>query len=1069
MAYNPYQIIDPVATPVINTPAPISNTTPEQSIDDKQSMDALNKFITQGSQVKSTDTGDIYNTSERARYNDPKLGFLLSRDNENYYEQNQSKWGMFSNMFKQALAINNAQYINTMATTFDFNLSNDLDKEAVANMHNTMQQSMNENPVYKSSEDTWTAGFQNFIGETIPQIGFMTGTAGAILTQELALQGAAMALDATGVGIPAGVSAHIAGVGKGVKTFNDAYKAWSGFKALKTTAQLLKGARGVKAIELLGITGKVAKAAYMSHIAASSEAAVEGYDAKLKAQDYWSTVAQKEIDSKGSTDLSYEEIERRGNEVGYKVLYDNYKMLIATNAVALAQWAPGVKAAVNSVQRTLFGTGVKLGENALFELGNKTILGRIKNWTNFVASPLIEGMEEYNQGVIQEGVYNYFKDKYDPDRAGTSRSLADYYGDIWKDRWSDPEALKEFASGALIGSLGSVGGAFKNTVGDRLAKRLDGTKAGRFIPTSDKYRLTKQLEGINKAYSESGLNQEAFLNHMFTSVLEKQKAIDNGDLKTAKDIEDSQKIAFSKFIIKNGAFDLFTESLNNIGNLTKEEFISQYGIDTTIMDPETLNNFDPKILVNQTIKNLSQYKKIVENTTAFVNNRNNFSQLSDVSPQDLVSRKNRINFLGYTKSENPFLAKMASAQEDAIFVLADLVMQAENSANRFKELESNISQKIPFLSSISTNEFFNDLARENAIKSYTEELESLKAISTDPAAMLTNAIRISELNSKLDILNRLKNFSTNFTPTAEDNTATVGAPSNFNLFSRLSSTGRITKSGVKSKVQNRNRTDKNYESVRTLFQEYMDLEAKLTEQGNLSINDMEEVWLESLDLLSLYDENQNLLRTYNKILNPSAFSDFTSTIADFKDKADRLLEEEAKNEELKIAVAQREAELKEEERLRKEQEAMAQTQNNSASTSTQQPTTNTSISPEHQAVIDKLDTISKDLMSRGRSEEDADAIALQSLTPEELQILRDGYTSRNNPSTTTEEVDNNELEENSPTIETMDDNIESVEASKSVITEISADRIKELAREAENGNALDFLQEFNKDFNENCK
>lgn len=771
------------------------------------------EFLKQGG-IKSTYKPEVNSVgrifvpqAQYERYMDSKLGFNVSRDNENFYGENQSifeKIGYAIPKFVGNTAINIVGNLTSIpvgiaSAIFEQDASKLIDNSYTQAL-DSMSDSLNDTfKFYKTKEEEKGSVLNNMFGSGAANFwldDFLNGASfaiGALASEAIATAATAATFGGAGVA-QVGVTAKL--INRAGKIFKAADKVADAAGAFKYADDAIK--LGQEATEQ-GLKS-LAKAKGLSNVGTFARQQMFGtmYEASVEARHHMKelkdNLVQQAIDAQGGGELTADQLEKIDEQVkssGTGVFLANTALLSLSNAAQFNHFTYGVKNLIGKTagKEVLKGVEKSAFKEVVDETGKNILKPAFETWgkvrktweiAKLAKNPLSEGLEESLQSVINNGYSEYSMNKLNPYSQEESVSLVDSFGEALSKQFDlgNKEGWKEFVVGAILGGAGIPMYGAKGVDAEGKTKygfTLMGGVADDIKERNYEREQTKQYaKYYNETASKSPLDSVNIIRNTVkagveTNSISKQydEHIRQGNFKEAKDAQEDIGFSFIKAAFDTGRFENRVEGVaNDILEMDNQEFAKQFGYDG-FTEQELQDRKESVVKTYQKLANdVRSSIKLVDSALPNINESLRSAiahslfkdKRIDDRIKNIITRVNEIAGLGYNSEKFQSVVDMFAKT---------YVNQPENGKLVNKEaLNDNIAfQKLAkeydTLTTPDTNLTLEESVKRNKkAEQVKSEIETLLkkypsiAKSMDVVGVVKN---INEYNSFLETLSNIKN------------------------------------------------------------------------------------------------------------------------------------------------------------------------------------------------------------------------------------------------------------------------------------------------------------------------
>ena len=641
------------------------------------------------------------------RYMDPKLGYDVSRDNEDYYGENQ---GVFEKIayavptFVGNTAINivgnlSAIPVGIVSAIYNQDASKLIDNSYTQALDNMSDGLADKFKFYRTNEETENSVLGNMFGTGAANFwlnDFLNGASfaiGAIASEAIASAATAATFGGAGVA-QAGLTARlISRAGKLFKAADKAADAAGAFKyaddAVKlgqeATEQALKATARAQGLTSLGTLGR------QLTFGTAYEASVE---ARHHMRELKESLTEQALAAQGGGELTSDQLQAIDDQTkssGTGVFLANMALLSISNAAQFNHFTYGVKNLIgkNAGKEVIKGLEKGAFKEAVDETG-KTILkpafetwGKLrKTWdvVKLAKNPLTEGLEESLQSVINNGYSEYSMNKLNPYSQKESADLMESFGDAFAKQFDlgNKEGWKEFMIGAVLGGVGIPMYAAKGVDAEGKTKYGFTLMGGVAQDIKDRKYEREQTRQYAKYYNETAskspldsvnIVRNTVRSGIETNSISKQydEHIQQGNFKEAKDSQEDMGFSFIKAAFDTGRFDTRVEGIaNDVMEMDNEEFAKQFGYDN-LTDEELQSRKESVVKTYQKLAgDVRSSLKLVDSAMPNVNESLRTAiahslfkdRRIDDRIQSIVNRVNEIGGFGYKPEKLTDIVKM---------------------------------------------------------------------------------------------------------------------------------------------------------------------------------------------------------------------------------------------------------------------------------------------------------------------------------------------------------------------------------------------------------------------------
>lgn len=563
-------------------------------------------------------------------YNHPKfktLGFGIYRDNESLYNAKSTWLDDFNRMRTQWLGLAGQALVGTYKGWGRWGDGTDTRDAAI--MENALS-------IAQSSKEGLGAWFTNFAANGA----YTFGIAGSILLEELALGaltagsgGAATPLAATRTAMNATrFGAALSRLAKSLNSVSDAKSFWQTTKGFASGAadfinplrqttevvgDLIKGEKTINRLSEMAKTKKTFGAFYrdMREInLVLSESRLEGGFAKNKVVSDATAAFIKEkgrMPNENETKEIYENAQLAGvktsllnmpaiylsNRIVFDTMFKGFKPIGRLinpgtgknpffKVVRNYDWKKGMAGGPFSVAsagfkfsdlslKSLKGTFSRLSKEGL-----PTLAGKAYRYTS---ANLAEGLQESFQEVAQMGYTDYYLNNYyaklynDPFLAANN-SMAAAFDEAFEAQFSK-QGLDVFLSGFLMGGGMQVVQNLVMNKGQLVAMRLGKKEKYEQYRKDQEDWAKKQVDALNSVAQDpikyaKWIDQNLMLQRDLSK--EYEQAVEEGDEKTANDVQRDSLFHHVHTLIQSGRYDTFIDSLKDLRQLDSKDLADAF-------------------------------------------------------------------------------------------------------------------------------------------------------------------------------------------------------------------------------------------------------------------------------------------------------------------------------------------------------------------------------------------------------------------------------------------------------------------------------------------------------------
>jgi hypothetical protein len=740
------------------------------------------------------------------RYMDPKLGFDVSRDNEDYYGENQ---GVFEKIayavpsFVGNTAINIVGNLSAIPVGIVSAIANQDASKLIDNSYTQALDSMSEGlsdtfKFYRTKEEEENSVLGNMFGTGAANFwlnDFLNGASfaiGAIASEAIMTGLTAATFGGTGVA-QAGMTARLINrAGKLFKTADKAADAAGAFKyaddAVKmgqnATEAALKATAQAQGLTSLGTLGR------QLTFGTAYEASVE---ARHHMRDLKEQLIEQKKAAKGGVELDSFELEDIDDQVkssGTGVFLSNMALLSVSNAAQFNHFTYGVKnligknagkQVIKGLEKEAFVEGVDEAGKAILKPAFETWGKLRKTWdvVKLVKNPLTEGLEESLQSVINNGFTEYSMNKLNPYSQKESADLIESFGDAFSKQFDlgNKEAWKEFAVGFVLGGAGIPMYGRKGVDAEGKTKygfTLMGGIADDIKDRKYEREQTKQYAKFyNATQSKSPIDSVNVVRNTVKAGIETNSIskqyddhINEGNFKEAKDSQEDIAFSFIKAAFDTGRFDTRVKGIaDDVLAMSNDEFAKQFGYDnlseeelqsrkeSVVKTYETLANQvkDSIKLVDSALPNVNESLRTAIAHSLFRDKR------IDDRISSLVNRVNELGGFGYRPEKlndiiGMFSKTYAFEPEEGQLVnkkALDDNIKFQTLAKEYEELTAP-DPTLTVEESVARNK------KAEKVKTQIEQLIKKYPAIAGAANIMDVTNNINEYNKFLDSLNTIK-------------------------------------------------------------------------------------------------------------------------------------------------------------------------------------------------------------------------------------------------------------------------------------------------------------------------
>lgn len=464
----------PINIPKFNFPLFINNnSTQTKEIPKKLSLEETIKANV--SNLKGNYKGEI-SQGDALIYNDPSLGYSSQVNNSDVYAQDTTpiigNWYNGTARFLNETKNWTLAGFNSLPSVYDAISSGEFSKVWDNELNKSMAVSSEAMqylyPIYKTQyaqDHPYNVFATGNLAENLSNLGMVAGTIISTIAQDLIIAGGSALLAPETVG--GSLLGGAAGIGittaKGLGQIASAYKNINSLSKIASVPSMAKGLyTAVKGGE--NIVDLVKNAATIKNVFDAGQFVVKtslvasgeaGFEAMNVAQDVRKSLLQS------NPNISTEEIEKTAKAAGNLTYGLNQVLLNITTPIEFGKLLSG-KLTSQIFKDLPIGIIAEKADGILTGniIANQTTESITKSFTKKYLKDLgiqmiTEGGEEGGQFAIQNGITEYYKDKFN--NKANSDLWAKYVGFGLKSMSTD-EGLANIAGGAFIGSLTGVGG-----------------------------------------------------------------------------------------------------------------------------------------------------------------------------------------------------------------------------------------------------------------------------------------------------------------------------------------------------------------------------------------------------------------------------------------------------------------------------------------------------------------------------------------------------------------------------------------------------------------------------------
>jgi hypothetical protein len=740
------------------------------------------------------------------RYMDPKLGFDVSRDNEDYYGENQ---GVFEKIayavpsFVGNTAINIVGNLSAIPVGIVSAIANQDASKLIDNSYTQALDSMSEGisdtfKFYRTKEEEENSVLGNMFGTGAANFwlnDFLNGASfaiGAVASEAIMTGLSAATFGGTGVAQVGMTARLINRAGKLFKAADKAADAAGAFKyaddAVKmgqnATEAALKATAQAQGLTSLGTLGR------QLTFGTAYEASVE---ARHHMRDLKEQLIERKKAAKGGAELDSFELEDIDDQVkssGTGVFLSNMALLSVSNAAQFNHFTYGVKNLIgkNAGKQVIKGLEKKAFVEGADEAGKAILKPAFETWgklrktwdvVKLVKNPLTEGLEESLQSVINNGFTEYSMNKLNPYSQKESADLIESFGDAFSKQFDlgNKEGWKEFAVGFVLGGAGIPMYGRKGVDAEGKTKygfTLMGGIADDIKDRKYEREQTKQYAKFyNATQSKSPIDSVNVVRNTVKAGIETNSIskqyddhINEGNFKEAKDSQEDIAFSFIKAAFDTGRFDTRVKGIaDDVLAMSNDEFAKQFGYDnlseeelqsrkeSVVKTYETLANQvkDSIKLVDSALPNVNESLRTAIAHSLFRDKR------IDDRISSLVNRVNELGGFGYRPEKlndiiGMFSKTYAFEPEEGQLVnkkALDDNIKFQTLAKEYEELTAP-DPTLTVEESVARNK------KAEKVKTQIEQLIKKYPAIAGAANIMDVTNNINEYNKFLDSLNTIK-------------------------------------------------------------------------------------------------------------------------------------------------------------------------------------------------------------------------------------------------------------------------------------------------------------------------
>lgn len=650
---------------------------------------------------------DVVPIETRNRYNDPIFGFSAKNpDIEQDYADRQGTWDIVSTNLGQGMRRGLATFLGGFADFPD--AAEALSGEGWNAFNNTSWKNSlvdwsdaysDKNPIY-ANKDVEEA---SLVGSFFNPLDFKTfATRWSTLANNL---GFTIGAIGNAVVTDIAVGALTGGVGEAFllpkQARNISSAIWNlgkSFEAGKSAANLAKilsvPSNIIKEIKTIGQVNNAMNATRFGlslFNSAVGEGSVEGYqnykETKQALIDDYTTTYGVAPDT---TALS--SMEETAKQAGATTTLANTALLMATNYVTFGRILNPTSAALRTAEKAAIKAGVTKAAGSIDDIAIATTRSSNlmnKFWKGFkpmATTMATEGFEEGSQFTIGQSTKDYYTAKYrgSEDAEQLWKSFTHGISETLGTR----EGLDNIVMGALSGAV--IHG------GTSLFARGKAKFRGQPYMSSETAAIKQAVEIANSTAGLSGsirdLHGEASTQSDILKRLD--KAVQSGNVEEAKNLKADLFFSWIHTANKSGLIQLRLDALDDVKNLTDEEFANFWGIDYSTASAKTASSY--LSLLKQRAIEYAGISDSIE--VAFGKNPFN-------------GRKDSINYQAF---------------EDYKEALAHSLMITKDSERRIDELTKDIAKTYPTANVNSLVDLTNKQGIENTIETFNQKIIALR-------------------------------------------------------------------------------------------------------------------------------------------------------------------------------------------------------------------------------------------------------------------------------------------------------------------------------------------------------
>ncbi len=337
-------------------------------------------------------------------------------------------------------------------------------------------------------------------------------------------------------------------------------------EGIKTIDELNKFTKGIKfKSNVDALTSNV--------IATNTEAAIEARQGKeefIKAR----IKDIKDKEHREPTDDELHQIEDYSDSVGNVRYALNFPVIGLSNFVQFHNLLGG-----NYLKEAKALNNITKNAEGVFEAESPNLTSKI---FSALKNPVAEAQQELSQQIIQVGVDDYFKNKYDHKGQASIDDMIHSIGKGLSETLGTKEGLEQGLIGGLIGIIGfpipgHIGGGIKEGL-DESKERDQNTQLA--VKALNDYKLSDNFKPL----------YDASVAHI-ASQNKKDQALQNKDIFAYKNAETQQFFNLVNSRIETGQFKRFTDEIDNYSQLPENEFKKSFGFKESEPLPKGVHEF----------------------------------------------------------------------------------------------------------------------------------------------------------------------------------------------------------------------------------------------------------------------------------------------------------------------------------------------------------------------------------------------------------------------------------------------------------------------------------------------